>query len=335
VYEDEGAATPSHATQVQRHPHKKESTMNHGKSTTPVSNPITNATGHSHKHADSLDPLDVLNTIFSILFPPPSTSTTSNVTFKSATPSKASHRTTAHKTTVLKTTSYRHTIHSSASTTHTKDLLPNAKHAVHTQMASISNAAPAGHHTKPSQKAKSHHWKSTSQKKKSKHNNDNDNDHNDDGDSDSDNDGDVIDDGGKKIHRSSAMPSVTMLNALPSLTATAPDPKKSQMESEMVAAERTNKIIGIVVGLGCVAIGSAGLVGYILSRRQDRAQQIALSEGLMQTKWRPQSFLAVVSSAVNRIQTTCSRNNSVKSSANTTNQGMRTSAQADEHGYAV
>ncbi|KAJ2961052.1 hypothetical protein NQZ79_g3638 [Umbelopsis isabellina] len=335
VVNEEEVLTPTQAIQYKRPHHKKETIVNHKNFTTTASTstPKPSATGHSHKNAD---PLDVLNNIFSILFSPSSTSTTSNVTFKSATLSTAPHNNTIHRATETKPASQRHTAYTSAPTTHKKDLYSTASHAVHTTMITKSKSTVYEDHTEASPKQKSHHVESEHYKKKSKHDNNSDDDDDNDSGGGDDDDDDDDDDGGKRTHTSSfIIPSATILNAFPSLTATAPDPKKSQMESEMVAAERTNKIIGIVVGLGCVAIGSAGLVGYILSRRQDRRQEKLLADGSVQTRWRPQSFLAVVSTAVNRIQHNCSRDNSFKSTEINNSHGMSTSMQAGEHGYAV
>ncbi|KAG2183594.1 hypothetical protein INT43_006600 [Umbelopsis isabellina] len=331
VNEDE-VVSPIQATQYQRPPHKKESSINHKNFTTTTTTftPKSSATGLSHKHAD---PLDVLNNIFSILFSPSSTSTTSNVISSSASLSTAPHHISVHRATETKSVSQHHTAYISEPTTHIKDSYSTASHAVHTTMITKSKSTVTEDHTNPSRKQKNLHVKSNHYKGKTKHDNDSDDD---DDDNDSDDDNNDGDGGGKRTSTSSSIrPSFTMLSALPSLTATAPDPKKSQIESEMVAAERTNKIIGIVVGLGCVAIGSAGLIGYILSRRQDRRQEQLLADGSVQTRWRPQSFLAVVSTAVNRIQHNCSRDSSFKHNATNTNQGMPTSMQTVEHGYAV
>ncbi|GAB5593602.1 hypothetical protein Unana1_08502 [Umbelopsis nana] len=115
------------------------------------------------------------------------------------------------------------------------------------------------------------------------------------------------------VHLTVVTPSATTVNTLPSLTTSIDNPSNTQTDSETVQAERTNKNIGIVVGLGCVVIGAAGLAGVIISRRQDKARQVIMGEGDVQTRWRPQSFLAVVATAVSRFQQTCSRDNSVKS----------------------
>lgn len=337
VSNDDEVVSPTQATHYQRSPHKKDSSINHKNFTTTAttSTPTPSATGHSHKHSD---PLDVLNNIFSILFSPSSTSTTSNVINMAATLSTAPPHISVHKTTETTSPSQRHTTYTFASTTHMKDFFSTASHAVHTTMITKTESTVAEDHTKPSRKQKNLHVKSKHHKDTSKHHNNNDSDDDDDNDSgndDSDDDNDKKGDGKRTATSSSILPSFTMLNALPSLTATAPDPKKSQMESEMVAAERTNKIIGIVVGLGCVAIGSAGLVGYIISRRQDRLQEQSLADGSVQTRWRPQSFLAVVSSAVNRIQHNCSRESTFKNNATNASQGMSANMQTIEHGYAV
>jgi hypothetical protein len=133
-----------------------------------------------------------------------------------------------------------------------------------------------------------------------------------DDDDDDDNDDGGSDDGGKVAVAHMVTPSATV-SARPSVTAYLESPTNTQAESEAVRAERANKIIGIVVGLGCVVIGAAGLAGIIIIRKREKARQIVLDDPDVQTRWRPQSFLAVVTTAVTRAQQTCHRDNSLKS----------------------
>ncbi|KAH8549161.1 hypothetical protein BGW37DRAFT_503832 [Umbelopsis sp. PMI_123] len=149
-----------------------------------------------------------------------------------------------------------------------------------------------------------------------------------DGDDDNADDNDDDDDGRSDDDSHPAatpmvIPSATVSHPLPSMTADLENPTNKQTESEAVRADRANKIIGIAVGLGCVVIGAAGLSGIVIARKRDKARQVVLDDGELQTRWRPQSFLAVVTTAVSRAQQACQRDNSIKSNGSSESKHRR------------
>ncbi|KAI9285114.1 hypothetical protein BC943DRAFT_380631 [Umbelopsis sp. AD052] len=197
-----------------------------------------------------------------------------------------------------KTSSHQHTPHNTAA--HRP-----AKHAVqqHSATNTISKLAEQETDRPDKQSAHKSHKPPDTEK---------DNDDNDDDDDEDDDDDDGNDNGSNMAVAHMVTPSATM-SARPSVTAYLESPTNTQAESEAVRAERANKIIGIVVGLGCVVIGAAGLAGIIIIRKREKARQIVLDDQDVQTRWRPQSFLAVVTTAVTRAQQSCHRENSIKS----------------------
>jgi hypothetical protein len=209
--------------------------------------------------------------------------------------------------TQTKTTSHQHTPHKTATGTHRP-----SKHAVKHHSATNTKSMLAEQETSwPDTPLTSSH-KAHTPPDAEKDDDDDDDDDGDDEDDEDDEDG-GSDGGGSNIAVAHIVtPSATM-SARPSATANLESPTNTQTESEAVRAERANKIIGIVVGLGCVVIGAAGLAGIIIIRKREKARQIVLDDPDVQTRWRPQSFLAVVTTAVTRAQQSCHRQNSVKS----------------------
>jgi hypothetical protein len=275
------------------------------------------------------DPIDILNSIISLLYPASSSSTPTIVPYvPTATPGAVSlenatiilsepKKDTVHPT-HTKTANHHHTTTSITSTVGVTRTHHSANHEIHIKTALNTKSMLAAQETKsPYHHAKQQHVPQRPSSQQS------DQDTESDGQAD-DNDGDDDVDSGRgggsdtdgsqqSAHLPMVTPSATIIHLMPSLTTASETPTKTQTGSEMVQAERANKIIGIVVGLGCVVVGAAGLAGFIVSRRRDKASQISLEQGDVQTRWRPQSFVAVVATAVSRLQKTCSRDNSVKS----------------------
>lgn len=207
--------------------------------------------------------------------------------------------------TQTKTTSHQHTPHKTATGTHRP-----SKHAVKHHSATNTQSMLAEQETNwPDTPLTSSH---KSPKPPDAETDDDDNDDDDEDDDNDEDDGGSDSSGGKIAVAHIVTPSAT-ISARPSATANLESPTNTQTESEAVRAERANKIIGIVVGLGCVVIGAAGLAGILIIRKREKARQIVLDDPDVQTRWRPQSFLAVVTTAVTRAQQTCHRQNSVKS----------------------
>ncbi|KAI8581772.1 hypothetical protein K450DRAFT_278844 [Umbelopsis ramanniana AG] len=199
-----------------------------------------------------------------------------------------------------KTASHHHTPHNTATRR-------PSKHAVEHHSATNTISTLAEQETDWPDRQSAHPHKSHKPPDTKK-----DDDDDDDDDGDDDDEDDSSDDGSNIAVAHIITPSVTV-SARPSVTANLESPTSTQAESEAVRAERANKIIGIVVGLGCVVIGAAGLAGIIIIRKREKARQIVLDDPDVQTRWRPQSFLAVVTTAVTRAQQSCHRENSIKS----------------------
>ncbi|KAI7870667.1 hypothetical protein BDF14DRAFT_1741162 [Spinellus fusiger] len=139
-------------------------------------------------------------------------------------------------------------------------------------------------------------------------NGDSDGNDGDNGDSDGDSD-DNDDENDSLPDDSSSPPSTTTTSSASSPNV--PDPNTSSEESSQlisVNGSRSNKILGLGLGLGIGGIAAIGLAGLLVHNHRKKAN--GADEGVIdsnspemnvRTRWRPQSFMGVVASAVARL----------------------------------
>ncbi|KAG0185827.1 hypothetical protein DFQ28_008719, partial [Apophysomyces sp. BC1034] len=76
---------------------------------------------------------------------------------------------------------------------------------------------------------------------------------------------------------------------------------------ESVPGSVSNKAIGIGLGVGIGCVAALGLAGLLIHNRRKQAEGQSLGESNVQTRWRPQSFMAAVAAVASRLSRTPSQ----------------------------